>query len=380
MQFYIYTAISSFSMQMYSVVFNLFLRHYRISNLLIGEIVSSNLWGAAVLGSLLGLFADRIDKKKMLITLSLIQCTVLLMRALSISAIWQIAGAFVSGAVYSAILIVISASMILSEKHKNKFILFGSNFSISMIAGVLGNVTGGVLSDMFSERSTLIVASLIYATSLIALKSIPTLPAKQNKEKLSFNPFQRNIFWYYIISSMMVGFGAGLFINFGNLILNDLFNMSTTSIGLIMAFTQIATGAGGAINHILEKRFGPTKVLLVCYTSVVPLMISIAFVREQTIFSILYTLRFMLMNMVNPIFSVLIFSNIPAQMVSFTNGVGNLLNNSSRALAALLFGYIVKESSDYTKLLLISTIFYALNALLTYLLHKKLSFNPRYSS
>jgi predicted MFS family arabinose efflux permease len=233
---------------------------------------------------------------------------------------------------------------------------------------------------MFSERSTLIVASLIYATSLIALKSIPTLPAKQNKEKLSFNPFQRNIFWYYIISSMMVGFGAGLFINFGNLILNDLFNMSTTSIGLIMAFTQIATGAGGAINHILEKRFGPTKVLLVCYTSVVPLMISIAFVREQTIFSILYTLRFMLMNMVNPIFSVLIFSNIPAQMVSFTNGVGNLLNNSSRALAALLFGYIVKESSDYTKLLLISTIFYALNALLTYLLHKKLSFNPRYSS
>jgi predicted MFS family arabinose efflux permease len=367
-------------MQMYSVVFNLFLRHYRISNLLIGEIVSSNLWGAAVLGSLLGLFADRIDKKKMLITLSLIQCTVLLMRALSISAIWQIAGAFVSGAVYSAILIVISASMILSEKHKNKFILFGSNFSISMIAGVLGNVTGGVMSDMFSERSTLIVASLIYATSLIALKSIPTLPAKQNKEKLSFNPFQRNIFWYYIISSMMVGFGAGLFINFGNLILNDLFNMSTTSIGLIMAFTQIATGAGGAINHILEKRFGPTKVLLVCYTSVVPLMISIAFVREQTIFSILYTLRFMLMNMVNPIFSVLIFSNIPAQMVSFTNGVGNLLNNSSRALAALLFGYIVKESSDYTKLLLISTIFYALNALLTYLLHKKLSFNPRYSS
>ncbi len=370
-QFYIFTAITSFAGQIYGVIFNLFLRQNGLTNLEIGKITSAALWGSAVLGTFFAFLADKVEKRRFLKSLVCLQILTQFLRAILLSSQWQIVLNFTAGAASSAVSIIISASMILSTPSKNRMILFGSNFSISMIMSVLGNLTGGFVADQVGFRSTMFLAASIYSTSLLIVKKLP-VKDRQVLEKVVFNPLQKGILWYYLLSNLLVGFGAGLFISFGNLILSDLFAMSTTLIGLVMALTQIATAIGGAMNYLLEKRFSPTKVLLFCYTAVIPLMIFLAFVRNPVVFSVMYVLRFMFMNMVSPIFSVLVFSNLPIQYLSITNGIGNLLNNSSRAVAALLYGYIVKGNSDYTKLLLLSMTFYLLNAIITYSLHKKL--------
>lgn len=377
MYFYIFTAITSFAGQIYGVVFNLFLRYSGLSNLEIGKVTSAGLWGSAVLGTFLSFLIDKVDKKRFLQFLLLVQVLTQFLRIFLLSAEWQVVLNFASGAVSSAISIIITASMIVSTPAKNRVVLFGSNFSISMITGVFGNLLGGAISDVVGLRSTMLLGAIIYSMSFLTVKKLSTTN-QQILEKIQFSSLQKDILWYYLLSNLFVGFGAGLFISFGNLMLNDLFAMSTTIIGLVMALTQVATGVGGVMNHSLEKRFGSTKVLLFCYTFVVPLMISLAFIRNPVIFCLLYIIRFMLMNMVSPIFSVLIFSNLPVQYLSITNGIGNLLNNSSRAVAALLYGYIVNDSSDYKKLLLISAMFYLMNALLTYSLHKKMVLSTKY--
>ncbi len=377
MYFYIFTAITSFAGQIYGVVFNLFLRYSGLSNLEIGKVTSAGLWGSAVLGTFLSFLIDKVDKKRFLQFLLLVQVLTQFLRIFLLSAEWQVVLNFASGAVSSAISIIITASMIVSTPAKNRVVLFGSNFSISMITGVFGNLLGGAISDVVGLRSTMLLGAIIYSTSFLTVKKLSTTN-QQILEKIQFSSLQKDILWYYLLSNLFVGFGAGLFISFGNLMLNDLFAMSTTIIGLVMALTQVATGVGGVMNHSLEKRFGSTRVLLFCYTFVVPLMISLAFIRNPVIFCLLYIIRFMLMNMVSPIFSVLIFSNLPVQYLSITNGIGNLLNNSSRAVAALLYGYIVNDSSDYKKLLLISAMFYLMNALLTYSLHKKMVLSTKY--
>ncbi|HBT39418.1 MAG: Major facilitator superfamily MFS_1 [Thermotoga sp. 50_1627] len=370
MYFYIFTAITSFSGQIYSVVFNLFLRYVGLSSIEIGKITSAGLWESAVLGTFFSLLASRVDKRKLLLFLLSLQTLTLFLKILLQTAQWQIVLNFISGAASSAVSIIITASMIASTSKKNRMILFGSNFSISMIVGVLGNLIGGVISDMIGLKLTMLVGATIYSTSFLILSKLSRID-KQVLQQIHFDSLQKGILWYYLLSNLLVRFGAGLFISFGNLMLNDLFAISTTLIGVVMAFTQIATGVGGAMNHLLEKRLGSTRVLFFCYTAVVPLMISLAFVRNPFFFCLLYVIRFMLMNMVSPIFSVLVFSNLPLQYLSFTNALGNLLNNSSRAVAALLYGYIVKDNSDYTRLLLISSVFYVFNALLTYFLHRK---------
>lgn len=377
MFFYVFTAITSFAGQIYGVVYNLFLRQNGLTNLDIGKITSAGLWGSAVLGTFFAFVMNKFEKRRFFESLLLIQILVQFLRIFLTDPQTQIVLNFLSGASSSAISIMISASMIVSTPSRDRIVLFGSNFSISMITSVIGNLVGGTIADMTGFRFTMLIANAIYGTSLFVVKKLP-ISSRQNIEKVTFTKVQKDIFWYYLFSNLLVGFGAGLFISFGNLMLNDLFAMSTTLIGMVMALTQIATGIGGGINHILEKRFGSTRVLLFCYSLVVPLMISLAFVRNPVVFSSFYVFRFMLMNMVNPIFSVLIFSNLPVQYVPVTNGIGNLLNSSSRAVAALLYGYIVNDSSDYTKLLLLSTVFYSMNALLTYFLHRKICFFKRY--
>ncbi|MFN4190037.1 MAG: MFS transporter [Pseudothermotoga sp.] len=377
MFFYVFTAITSFAGQIYGVVYNLFLRQNGLTNLDIGKITSAGLWGSAVLGTFFAFVMNKFEKRRFFESLLLIQILVQFLRIFLTDPQTQIVLNFLSGASSSAISIMISASMIVSTPSRDRIVLFGSNFSISMITSVIGNLVGGTIADMTGFRFTMLIANAIYGTSLFVVKKLP-ISSRQSIEKVTFTKVQKDIFWYYLFSNLLVGFGAGLFISFGNLMLNDLFAMSTTLIGMVMALTQIATGIGGGINHILEKRFGSTRVLLFCYSLVVPLMISLAFVRNPVVFSSLYVFRFMLMNMVNPIFSVLIFSNLPVQYLPVTNGIGNLLNSSSRAVAALLYGYIVNDSSDYTKLLLLSTVFYLMNALLTYFLHRKISFFKRY--
>lgn len=374
MFFYLFTAITSFAGQIYGVVYNLFLRQNGLTNLDIGKITSAGLWGSAVLGTFFAFVMNRLEKRRFFESLLLIQIFVQFLRIFLINPQTQIVLNFLSGASSSAISIMISASMIVSKtSSRDRIVLFGSNFSISMISSVIGNLVGGTMADTVGFRFTMLIANATYSTSLFVVKRLP-IGSRQNIEKVAFTKIQKDIFWYYLLSNLLVGFGAGLFISFGNLMLNDLFAMSTTLIGLVMALTQIATGIGGAINHLLEERFGSTRVLLFCYSLVVPLMISLAIVRNPVVFSSLYVVRFMLMNMVNPIFSVLIFSNLPVQYLPITNGIGNLLNNSSRAIAALLYGYIVKNSSDYTNLLLLSAVFYLMNAFLTYLLHRKIGF------
>jgi len=188
----------------------------------------------------------------------------------------------------------------------------------------------------------------------------------------SLDSVQKRVLTYYILSNVLIGFGAGLFLNFSNLMFYDLFNLPLGHVGLIMALAQLMTALGSFSSGALQKRFGTLRVLLTCHTVVVPLMLSLSFTRNLIAFTSLYVVRFMLMNMVNPSLTVLVFSNLPEQLIMSANGFGNLLNSSSRALAAYLYGWIVEGPKDYTRLLLISTLFYGLNALLTWWFKKRL--------
>jgi predicted MFS family arabinose efflux permease len=105
---------------------------------------------------------------------------------------------------------------------------------------------------------------------------------------------------------------------------------------------------------------------------VVPLMVSMAFVREPVTFTALYSLRFVFMNITNPILSSVTFSYLPSNKLSTISGINGLLNNVARAIAAMMFGYVVgAETQGYTSIFLISASFYAIGAVIAFLIFKE---------
>jgi MFS family permease len=111
---------------------------------------------------------------------------------------------------------------------------------------------------------------------------------------------------------------------------------------------------------------------------VIPLMLSLVVVREPILFTILYAFRFVFMNITNPIMTSIIFSYVPDSKLSTVSGINGFLNNTVRAVAAMIFGLIVGTTiSGYTVLFLLSTAFYAANAFIIFLFYRDFKNEPR---
>lgn len=371
--FYSFTFLTGFAGQAYGIIFNLHMRRQHFTNAQISAIVSSNLWGSAIFGLILAVVLSKFDKRRLLFFSNLSMGALMILRVVILTFPMQLFFAFISGAISSLSGIVLTATLLAKTESTKRYSVFGSQFSISMAANVLGNILGGTMADLLGYSFSLLFAAILQLCSAFLIQKIGNVKGDRHLLRgFSLDTVQKRVFSYYILSNVLVGFGAGLFLNFSNLMFYDLFGLPLGSVGLIMASAQLMTALGSMSSGFLQRKFGTIRVLLTCYTAVVPLMLSLSFTRNLVAFSSLYIVRFMLMNMVNPSFTVLVFSNLPEQMIMSANGFGNLLNNSSRALAAYLYGWIVEGPRDYTKLLLVSTLFYALNALLTWWFKKRL--------
>jgi len=371
--FYSFTFLTGFAGQAYGIIFNLHMRRQHFTNAQISAIVSSNLWGSAIFGLILAVVLSKFDKRRLLFFSNLSMGALMILRVVILTFPMQLFFAFISGAISSLSGIVLTATLLAKTESTKRYSVFGSQFSISMAANVLGNILGGTMADRLGYSFSLLFAAILQLCSAFLIQKIGNVKGDRHLLRVfSLDTVQKRVFSYYILSNVLVGFGAGLFLNFSNLMFYDLFGLPLGSVGLIMASAQLMTALGSMSSGFLQRKFGTIRVLLTCYTAVVPLMLSLSFTRNLVAFSSLYIVRFMLMNMVNPSFTVLVFSNLPEQMIMSANGFGNLLNNSSRALTAYLYGWIVEAPRDYTKLLLVSTLFYALNALLTWWFKKRL--------
>ncbi|ABR31190.1 MFS transporter [Thermosipho melanesiensis] len=364
-----FTLINGISGNIYQVLFNLYLKDLGYHNDIIGNVMSFNLWGSAVLGLIIGILADRIGRKRVLFIVQPLVIFFAIMRLFPSNLTLLYFFSFFFGGFNASIRLLTDVFLVESTSHGNRAKYFGINFGVNMLTGVLGNSIGGFLGDFFGFRKVMFFAMLLRSFALVPILN---LKEKRNVKfkKVKLDDFQKKIFTFYIFSTASVGFGAGLFIHFGNVIFYDLFSMSATFIGFILAFAQLGTSIGSAFSHKIGKRFGAAKALMLSNITVPLLILMLAFVREPISFTTIYISRFTIMNMVNPIFNTLVLSYLPSNILAASTGLRNFANNASRAFASMLFSILATSNSGYTTIFLISSVFYFTNGILMFVFYK----------
>jgi len=370
-----YTLLTGIMQSVFRVVFNLYLRDIGTPNNIIGNITSANLLGAAILGLIVSTTADVIGRKKVVMLAVIIfpLSSVLMLCVSDYTLIYLLS--FIRGGFQIVGFTVILSLLVSITGERNRVKYFGINFGLNMGSGVFGNLAGGILGDTFGLSQTMFLAMLIFSLAIIPLSKIKVVDERKHIRNIfnfsGFNKNQKTLLLLHYSSTLAVGFGAGLFIHFGNLIFKDLFDMSTTSIGIALSIAQLGTAVGGILAKKFGKKYGPFQFKFICQLMVVPLIISLAFVRDPFIFTILYATRFVFMNIATPIMNSIINSYIPHDKISTITGINSLINNSIRSVAALLFGYIVGNSVDgYTTLFAISAVFYCVNSVISFIMLK----------
>ncbi|HQO05681.1 MAG TPA: MFS transporter [Fervidobacterium sp.] len=381
----LFTFIDGLTQGIYGTIFNLMLRTGGLPTSAVGNITSSNLWGAAFIGLFFGLVAEKYEKKTLLIMTQLLSIFFGTYRIFATSSTILGITSFFHGGFSAVTATIMSTILVMKTSSENRARFLGLNLSAGMFTGVIANVVGGLLGDAFGFRSVLLFSSLSRILALYPILKLDATSSSANEESdeapsiASFSKIFKirdskevKTILYYFLSNVNVGLGAGLFVVFGNVIFYDLFHMSATVIGLILAFAQLATSLGAMFSYKIGRKFGDMNVLIFSYVFVPILIVLLSFTREPITFTSVYILRFAVMNMVGPLLSSVVFSHIPMNIVSSINGVNNFLNNVSRALSAVLFSVLTKFENGYTLIFIISSIFYFLNAYVMIRLRKHL--------
>ncbi|MCX7654693.1 MAG: MFS transporter [Fervidobacterium sp.] len=368
MLFYInlYTFLIGISKAAYTALFNLYLRSASYGNQVVGKATFYYSWGIAIGGLVFSSISDRIGRKTtLLLTMPLFSFFGFL-RLYPMPVFWLYLFSFLFG-FFDTSIIIPTISVIEGSDEKKKLRNSNINFAIVMLTGVIGYLGSGILSEKVGLKESLKISMLISVVSLLPLLKLPKVTVNLKKAAPVLNLVQLVILIYYFTSSALVSAAAGVFINFGNVIFLDLFAFSAPVITLILTISQLSTAITSVFSHKLTKKLGFKFSLFFFYLLVTILIFTMpAIMNKPAYFTLAYVLRYVLLNITTPTFTVFCLSYLPNSFLATFSGVSYLLNNIMRATSAQIFSHLSNDkTTNYSQLFFTTGIFYLTNTLLT---------------
>ncbi len=182
--------------------------------------------------------------------------------------------------------------------------LFTLNSALGTAGAAFGMMLGGalpkILGGSYPYRYTLLfaISFLIIQMFLIALVS-PVLDREEKKLRLRRYLLIRIA--KFALPNVLIGLGAGITIPYMGLWFNLSFGTSLESIGGLFAFQQMVMAFGMFIMPLIVDRVGSVKTVVGFNGSATGLIVALPFAPSFLIAALIYTIRTILMNIVNPI-------------------------------------------------------------------------------
>ncbi|KGK81728.1 MFS transporter [Clostridium sp. HMP27] len=240
-------------------------------------------------------------------------------------------------------------------------------FSISFVTNVFSNMIGYLafgevshklelkISSIEALKSSIIISGIIGFIACFFIIRIKTslnttkgandsdIETKESLIKTYLYILKQRHPSQYVLYNFIIGFGAGLVVPYFNVYLKYKINISTETIGFIMALAQGAMGVGGLITPIMAKKYGKINTIIICQTLSVPFLMLIALPPSVVIVSTALFMRNALMNMAGPIISNLAMEMVDSNHGPMFSSIINISGNLSRALSAMLSGFIMNH-------------------------------------
>src|SRR6185436_10783321 len=241
----------------FSVLFNLYLVEAGFQEGFVGQAISINAIGLALFALPSGWLADRIGRRRVLMIGAMLDGLGFAARAGFTEPGVILGASFVSGIGQSMLAIAAAPFITEHSTPRERTHLFSSFFAVALLAGVVGNVLGGVLPWVLLQlpggaRPSLFVAYgivLMFGAASAFLAYLPmarlagmTEPVVEQRGEPIPRSETRKLF-PIALNSLLLGLGAGLVIPFMNLYFKNRFTCSSAQIGVFFSVAQVFTAA-----------------------------------------------------------------------------------------------------------------------------------------
>lgn len=356
----------------FMVIYNFYIRELGYHETVNGQVISMTSLATALVLVPAGIMSDRFGRKKTMFIGAVFTGLVLLLRGVFEAQSLLVALAFATG--LTSAFIQVSGIPWLSENSKpnQRVYLFSIYSAVMTGANVIGNLAGGVFTDLFSLffsdlvsiRLTLIIGGAIFLVALVPIaKFSETRELRtEKKEKVPFLykvKHQREgikIIFLFAVAQLIIGVGAGLVIPYLNLYFADRFFASNSVIGLIISLGQAATAVAMIIGPLVVRKFGEVKAVVFLQLSSLPFLLLTAYTENLWLAAVGFLFRQALMNAGNPIQMSLMMSKVNDSVKGLANSVNQMVFNLGWAIMGPVSTGIVVVHGAYWGYAIVFTI------------------------
>ncbi|WP_456453647.1 MFS transporter [Thermococcus sp.] len=182
--------------------------------------------------------------------------------------------------------------------------LFTLNSALGTAGAAFGMILGGILPKLL-DGSSPYKHTLLFAISFLVVQMIlmvlvsPVLGRKEKRLRVGKGLLVKIA--KFSLPNVLIGLGAGVTIPYMGLWFNLRFGTGLESIGGLFAIQQMMMAFGMFLMPLIADRIGSVKTVVGFNGSATALIVALPFAPGFLVAALIYTLRTILMNIVNPI-------------------------------------------------------------------------------
>ncbi|WP_264851476.1 MFS transporter [Clostridium omnivorum] len=343
----------------FSMLQGIYIKELKIGEDFLGFILSLRIFAVAIFSIPCAIFVNKYGRKKgIMVALLFVPISGALQGYFQDK--WLLSIFAVIQGFSNAFLLVSEGPFLMENSNeKNRLKLFSYAFSDNVFSTMVGYYVFGHISNIFHNffgivnalRYSIIISGLIGVIGCVFIIFIeeakaPVIGENNIFYKKAFSVIKQRHPRNFLVYNFIIGFGAGLVVPYFNVYLKYKVNATTDQIGLILALAMGAMGIGGLITPYMAIKFGKVKTIIICQVISIPFLMLIALPPSLIVVSFALFMRNALMNMAGPIVGNLSMEIIKEGERSIFASINNISGNLSRAVSAVVAGFIMKNFSN----------------------------------
>ncbi|TES52410.1 MFS transporter [Halalkalibacterium halodurans] len=364
--FFVSSLLSNIGLGIFMVIYNYYIRELGYDEQVNGRVIAMQAMATAIALLPAGFISDQKGRKKMIFIGALLTAISLLLRSIFAGESLLLMTAFMTG--FFLAFIQVSAIPLLAENssEKERVHLFSFNFALIMIANVIGNLLGGILTDAWnvlwgvsmlsSVRLTLLIGTACFFAALWPVLQIEERSKQANAHHEDTSLIQQmkqhrsslKLIGLFAIANVLIGFGSGLVIPYLNLYFTDRFDMSTSLVGIVLSMGQAMTAIALMVGPMVAHKYGEVRAVVYLQLASLPFLLVAAFTMNPWLAVLAFLFRQALMNAGNPIQMALMMRSVHPAMKGLANSVGQMVFQLGWAVMGPVSAGIVVVYGPYT--------------------------------
>ncbi len=342
------------------VVFFLYLSSLGYEKYIIGILSGIGLYASFFTLFASGYIADRFGRKPTLIAGCVVSIFSISLFLLNPNPIFLGAASALNG--MSNAMIAPSVNALLSEKEpesRRKYV-FSLTQSVSLIGAAIGTImltSVTPLGEFFGsiqEGFFLIfyVYFLVAIYRLVCAILVKEEYKKKGKGRTKYMPTSWKVIGLFVITNIIIGFGAGMVVPWFPIYFEETFKMSLTDLGLLFALNHILWAATNLIMPVMASRFGSVKAIVVSQGMAIVLLVLLPNSTWLALAIVLYMARMILMNIAVPLANALEMNLVreedrstatASHMMSWqvSNGTGQMFGGFLMSMIGMSFTFYI---------------------------------------